>query len=236
MVVAVVLLPLIGFLGIGSVAGGLAEPQQASGAAPGIFGGSAGTLAVIGFLAGTLGIGVGYPGQPHISVRYMSIDDHRNLRRASLIGMVWVIFASYGAVFLGWSAGAYLGAVENTDQVMPLLAQELLPGWLVGVLMAGAIAGMMSTSDSKFLVATNAVSYNLYKRFINEDAGDRKLLWVSRAVMAVIVVGAIVLAQPSGVVFNVILGGWAGIGRRSARCSSRRSTGNASTSGARTPG
>jgi|AntRauMinimDraft_4_1070384.scaffolds.fasta_scaffold00436_10 sodium/proline symporter len=212
MVVAVVLLPLIGFLGIGSVAGGLAELQQASGAAPGIFGGSAGTLAVIGFLAGTLGIGVGYPGQPHISVRYMSIDDHRNLRRASLIGMVWVIFASYGAVFLGWSAGAYLGAVENTDQVMPLLAQELLPGWLVGVLMAGAIAGMMSTSDSKFLVATNAVSYNLYKRFINEDASDRKLLWVSRAVMAVIVVGAIVLAQPSGVVFNVILGGWAGIG------------------------
>jgi len=104
MVVAVVLLPLIGFLGIGSVAGGLAELQQASGAAPGIFGGSAGTLAVIGFLAGTLGIGVGYPGQPHISVRYMSIDDHRNLRRASLIGMVWVIFASYGAVFLGWSA------------------------------------------------------------------------------------------------------------------------------------
>jgi sodium/proline symporter len=212
MVVAVVLLPVVGFLGVGSVAGGLAELQQVSGAAPGIFGGSAGTLAIIGFLAGTLGIGVGYPGQPHITVRYMSIDDPRNLRRASLLGMVWVIFASYGAVFLGWAAGASLGAVENTDQVMPLLAQELLPGWLVGVLMAGAIAGMMSTSDSKFLVATNAVSYNLYKRFVNKDASDRKVLWVSRVVMAVIVVAAIILAQPSGVVFTVILGGWAGIG------------------------
>lgn len=212
MVIAVVLLPLIGFLGIGSVAGGLSELQQASGAAPGIFGGSAGVLAVIGFLAGTLGIGVGYPGQPHITVRYMSIDDPRNLRRASLIGMVWVIFASYGAVFLGWAAGSYLGAVENTDQVMPMLAQELLPAWLVGVLMAGAIAGMMSTSDSKFLVATNAVSYNLYKRFLNKDASDRQVLWVSRVVMAIIIIAAIVLAQPSGVVFTVILGGWAGIG------------------------
>lgn len=212
MIVAVVMLPLVGFAGIGSVAAGLTELQQASGAAPGLFGGSTGVMALIGFFAGTLGIGFGYPGQPHITVRYMSIDDHRNLRRASLIGMVWVIFATYGAIFLGWAAGAYLGAIENTDQVMPLLAQELLPGWLVGILMAGAIAGMMSTSDSKFLVATNAVSYNLYKRFINEDATDRQILWVSRAVMGAIVIAAIVLAQPSGVVFTVILGGWAGIG------------------------
>jgi len=212
MVVAVVLLPVIGFAGIGSIAAGLTELQGASGAAPGIFGGSAGVMGLVGFFAGTVGIGFGYPGQPHITVRYMSIDDYRNLRRASLLGMVWVTFATYGALFLGWAAGAYLGAIENTDQVMPLLAQELLPGWLVGILMAGAIAGMMSTSDSKFLVATNAVSYNLYKRFVNGDASDRQLLWVSRAVMAAIVVAAIAMARPGGVVFTVILGGWAGIG------------------------
>lgn len=212
MVVAVVLLPVIGFAGIGSIATGLTELQQASGASPGIFGGSAGVMGLVGFFAGTVGIGFGYPGQPHITVRYMSIDDYRNLRRASLLGMVWVTFATYGALFLGWAAGAYLGAIENTDQVMPLLAQELLPGWLVGILMAGAIAGMMSTSDSKFLVATNAVSYNLYKRFLNEGASDRQLLWVSRAVMAAIVIAAIAMAQPGGVVFTVILGGWAGIG------------------------
>lgn len=209
---AVVLLPLIGFAGIGSVATGLSELQQVSAASPGLFGGSAGLMGLLGFFAGTIGIGFGYPGQPHISVRYMSIDDYRNLRRSALLGMVWVTFATYGSLFLGWAAGAYVGAVENTDQIMPLLAQELLPGWLVGVLIAAAIAGMMSTSDSKFLVATNAVSYNLYKRFVNEDASDQKILWVSRAVMAVIVAAAVALARPSGVVFTVILGGWAGIG------------------------
>lgn len=212
MLVAVLVLPIVGFLGIGSVATGLTELQQASGAAPGLFGGSAGFLTLLGFFAGTVGIGFGYPGQPHITVRYMSIDDYRNLRRASLIGMVWVTFATYGAIFLGWAAGGVLGSVENTDQVMPLLAQNLLPGWLVGILIAGAVAGMMSTSDSKFLVATNAVSYNLYKRFVNEDASDQQILWVSRAVMVLIVAAAIVLARPSGVVFTVILGGWAGIG------------------------
>jgi sodium/proline symporter len=212
MVVAVLLLPLVGFLAVGGLGPGLTELEAASGASTNLFGETAGLLGLLGFFAGTIGIGFGYPGQPHITVRYMSIDDYRNLRRASLIGMVWVVFATYGALFLGWAAGAHVGAVENTDTVMPLLAQELLPGWLVGILMAGAIAGMMSTSDSKFLVATNAVSYNLYKRFVNEDASDRQVLWVSRAVMAVIVIAAIALARPSGVVFTVILGGWAGIG------------------------
>jgi sodium/proline symporter len=47
---------------------------------------------------------------------------------------------------------------------------------------------------------------------MNKDASDRRVLWVSRAVMAAIVAAAVALARPSGVVFTVILGGWAGIG------------------------
>lgn len=212
MLVAVLVLPIAGFLAIGSVGAGLTELQQASGAAPGLFGGSAGVMALIGLFAGTVGIGFGYPGQPHIVVRYMSIDDYRNLRLSALIGMVWVTLATYGAIFLGWAAGGHLGGIENTDQVMPLLAQELLPAWLVGVLIAGAVAGMMSTSDSKFLVATNAVAYNVYKRFVREDASDREVTTVARLVMVLIVIAAVLLARPGGVVFTVILGGWAGIG------------------------
>lgn len=212
MLFAVLLLPLAGFLAIGGLDVGLTQLQQASGAAPGLFGGSAGVMALIGFFAGTIGIGFGYPGQPHIVVRYMSIDNYQNLRQSSLIGMVWVTLATYGAIFLGWAAGGHLGSISNTDQVMPMLAQELLPGWLVGVLIAGAVAGMMSTSDSKFLVATNAGAYNVYKRFIREDASDREVTMVARGLMVVIVLAAMAIAQPSGTVFSVILGGWAGIG------------------------
>jgi Na+/proline symporter len=78
--------------------------------------------------------------------------------------------------------------------------------------MAEAIAGMMSARNSKFLVVTNAVSYNLYKRCLDEDASDRRVPWVSRVVMATTGIAAVVRAQPSEVVFTVILAGWAGIG------------------------
>lgn len=210
---AVIILPVIGFMGVGGVAGGLEALAAAnSSAAVSLFGAESGALALIGFLSGTLGIGMGYPGQPHILVRYMSIDDPRNLRRSSLLGMVWVTLAVYGAIFMGWAAGAHLGAVENTDQIMPMLSMELLPGWLVGILVAGAFAGMMSTSDSKFLVATNAVAYNVYARFIDKDASDRAIMLVSRGALVVIIGVAVYMASPSGQVFSVILGGWGGIG------------------------
>ena len=196
MLAAVLILPIIGFVGIGSVAGGLTTLHSANNAAVSLFGTQSGLLALVGFLSGSLGIGLGYPGQPHILVRYMSIDDHRNLRRSSLLGMVWVTLAVYGSIFMGWAAGAYLGDISNTDQIMPLLSLKLLPNWLVGILIAGAFAGMMSTSDSKFLVATNAVSYNLYKRFIDEDASDRTIMLISRTVLIFIIAAAVWMASP----------------------------------------
>ncbi len=208
----VVLLPIVGFLGISSLGTAFTDLHAASGAPLGVFGDSVGAKALLALMGGTVGIGLGYPGQPHINVRYMSIDKPENLRRSTLIGMIWVTLATYGAIFLGWAAGSHLGAIEVTDQVMPLLAEELLPSWVVGIMVAGAMAGMMSTSDSKFLVATNCISYNIYKRFIHPDASDREILWISRGLVVFMVAIAMAMAQPEGVVFSVILGGWAGIG------------------------
>lgn len=212
MLASVLILPIVGFIGIGSVTAGLVELEAASGATSGLYGGSNGLLAILGFIGANAGIGLGYFGQPHILVRFMSINDEKKLRRSMLVSMVWITVASYGAMFLGWTAGTYLGPVQDTDQIMPRLAIELLPPWLVGVLMAGAVAGFMSTTDSKFLVVTNSVAHNIYKRFINKDATDTQTLYVAKGTMVVIIALAMLLARPELTVFGVILAGFAGIG------------------------
>ena len=40
---------------------------------------------------------------------------------------------------------------------MPMLAEALLPPWLAGLLISGAVAAMMSTADSQLLVSTSAM-------------------------------------------------------------------------------
>ena len=47
--------------------------------------------AAVGFVAGTLGIGLGYPGQPHVVNRFMALRDERSLARARLIAIGWAV-------------------------------------------------------------------------------------------------------------------------------------------------
>ena len=54
-----------------------------------------------GVIIGFLGIGLGSPGQPHILVRYMSIDDPDRLRQSTVIGTIWNVLMAWGAVFIG---------------------------------------------------------------------------------------------------------------------------------------
>jgi sodium/proline symporter len=51
--------------------------------------GNRGGFALFGFLAGLVGIGLGYPGQPHVITRYMAAASDEKVRRSQVIAMVW---------------------------------------------------------------------------------------------------------------------------------------------------
>lgn len=51
--------------------------------------------------------GLGYFGQPHIIVRFMGIKSTKEIPKARLIGMVWMIVSLFGAIFIGFSGIAY---------------------------------------------------------------------------------------------------------------------------------
>ena len=47
--------------------------------------------------------GLGYFGQPHILVRFMGLKSTKDVPKARLIGMVWMILSLFGAVFIGFA-------------------------------------------------------------------------------------------------------------------------------------
>ena len=69
-----------------------------------------------GQTVGFVGIGLGSPGQPHILVRYMSIDDPRNLRSAAWIGTFWNVLLGLGALTIGLVGRAFWPLVENLPE------------------------------------------------------------------------------------------------------------------------
>ena len=210
MLFAVVILPLVGLVklgGFGSLGSAMASTDSSL---VSITTGKTGWQ-MWSFIIGMLAIGLGYPGQPHILARYMAIKEPKKLRQGTLISMIWVIIVMYGAILIGMVGRQLLTDVSDPERIMPLLAMKLLPGWLAGILIAAAMAAIMSTADSQLLVATSAIAEDFYHKLIKKEASQKTLVMISRISTLVIGLIAILLARPGGVVFSLVLYAWGGL-------------------------
>jgi len=167
---------------------------------------------VLGVAAGGLSWGLGYPGQPHILVRFMSIRDSAKIRKAALISICWVLIALYGAMFVGLvGRGLFVSGLEDPDRVFPLLATQLLPPWLAGIMIAAAVAAVMSTVDSQILVAVSAVVEDIYGKILGRDVRSHSAVWIGRATGLVLGVAAYVISMKRQSVFQQVFDAWGGL-------------------------
>ncbi len=173
-----------------------------------------------GALLGLVGIGLGSPGNPHILVRYMSIDDERQLRFAAVTGTLANVLMGMGAIFIGLVGRAYFPEIgllpaQDTENLYPLLARETLHPAVFGMVVASIFAAIMSTADSQLLVGASAVVRDLYEKGVRkgEEVPQRHLVILSRAVVVGLVIAAVILGWAAEeLVFWLVLFAWAGLG------------------------
>lgn len=110
----------------------------------------------------------------------------------------------------GMAAG-YILAIDpatESDTAFAGLTRELLPAGygLVGIVMAGLVAGILSTIDSMMNSTATLFTFDIYKKYIRPEASERRLIWVGRFAMMLMVATAIFLSlvfgQTKGGVFN----------------------------------
>lgn len=213
MVFTLVVLPIVGIVHLGGVdnfTGGIASRN------PGFLtvGGGHEGWTMMKTILGGLAIGLGYVGQPHLLARFMAIKRVSDLRKGTLIAVVWAVLAFWGAVFIGL-VGLSLYGIQMADQeqIMPFMATSLLPAWLAGIAISGAIAAMMSTADSQLLVTTSAISEDIYHQMIKKDAPQHRLVGLSRLCTVFVGFIAFVLAlRAEALVYDLVLYAWAGLG------------------------
>lgn len=219
MVGALVVLPVIGIMHIGGFGEMITRLTDTMGNDFITMAGGRSGLPLYAAVIGMLGIGLGYPGQPHVLVRFMAIRRPRDVRKGALITVVWSLLSLYGAVFVGLAARTLLAADPgDPERVMPLLAIQVLPSWLAGAMIAAAMAAMMSTADSMLLVATASVVQDFYHKIFARGASETILVRVSRLVTLLIGAAAFLVAlrqdpnATGGLVFWLVLFAWAGLG------------------------
>jgi len=177
-----------------------------------VSGGQSGIAFILGVAVSGLSWGLGYPGQPHILVRFMALREERKLRAAALISVVWVLVALYGAMFVGFAARAcFAGGLQDPDRAFPLLATRFLPPWLAGVMIAAAVAAVMSTVDSQILVAVSAVVEDIYGKILGGDVRSLRGVWMGRATGLLLGLAGFWLALERSSVFQQVFNAWGGL-------------------------
>jgi sodium/proline symporter len=148
----------------------------------------------------------------------MAIDSVDNLPQSRRIAFVWAIPAFFGAMIIGLvgvhlvSAGV-LPALSDSEFLMPTMAKTLLPTWLAGIFISGAIAAMMSTADSQLLISTTVLTQDIYNRFSGLKTDEKTLLTIGRLLTIIIgVIGFGLAWQSKELVFEMVSYAWGGLG------------------------
>jgi sodium/proline symporter len=159
--------------------------------------------------------GLGYFGQPHILVRFMGIKSTKEIPKARLIGMVWMIVSLFGAVFVGFAGIAYFAdsPLKNSETVFIMFSQVLFNPWVSGFLLAAILSAIMSTVDSQLLVSSSALANDFYKAIFRKDASQKEEMIVGRiAVFGIALIAIFLGYNPESKVLELVSYAWAGFG------------------------
>lgn len=171
-------------------------------------------------------IGLGYLGSPQVFVRLMAIKSQDDIRAGRWVAVAFTLATDTGAVLSGFFGRALLVGPDGDfvatlgpagEQVLPVLVEHLFPTVVVGIFVAAVLAAIMSTIDSLLMVASSAVTRDVYQQTLHPERANATLTGLSRRVtliLAVVALGiamAVAILVPGRTIFWFVIFGWSGI-------------------------
>lgn len=177
-------------------------------------------------IVSTLAWGLGYFGMPHILLRFMAINDEKELQTSRRIASVWVVISMAVAAVIGLVGYAMsvngsidmLSTSSESERVIIKIAELLASkgvalAFVGGIILAGILASTMSTSDSQLLAASSSFSQNILVDVFGIKMSHKGQMIAARATVIGISVLAIILARdPESSIFRIVSFAWAGFG------------------------
>ena len=116
------------------------------------------------FAFGWILAGFGVVGQPHIMMRFVTLDNPKNMKKARVYYYSWYGLFSLMTIVVGLCARLLIPEASSFDSelALPLMSKNLLPEVLVGLILAGLFAATMSTADSQILSCSGALSKDIF--------------------------------------------------------------------------
>lgn len=167
----------------------------------------AGLTGGIFFIVGWLFAGLSVIGQPHIMVRFMTLNDNKKMYLAKIWYYLWFIAFYSMATLVGLLSRLYFPETASFDSelALPYMAQMLLNPALTGLILAGIFAATMSTADSLIISCSATFTHDLFSRKIENSL----LIKASTIVIAFSALLIALLNNQS--VFSLVIFSWSAL-------------------------
>ena len=156
------------------------------------------------FILGWIFSGIGVVGQPHVMARFMTINKTNNIPKTRIYYYSWYVSFYSLTILSAFIARLLIPETDLLDPelALPILAGELLPEFLVGLVLAGIFAATMSTADSQILACTASITNDLL-------VDKKKNYLINKVVTLIVTIFVVTIAiNDNKNVFNLVLMSW----------------------------
>lgn len=121
------------------------------------------------------------------SMRMLAARSEWDMKMAAVVAAAVTALVMWFNVTLGLMGRSLYPDLEQTDRIFPLLIQNHLSEGLLAVVLAGLLAGGISTFDSIGSSLAAVFTRDIYARFLVPKASDRHYVRVSQATTVVVI-------------------------------------------------
>lgn len=147
-----------------------------------------------------MGVGIGVLAQPQLLLRFMTIKDRKAVNRSLIAGGVFLFFMTGTAFMVGPLTNVYFykttgqvaiaAAKGNSDSVIPMFINAVMPEWFVYLFMMTLLAAAITTVNGLIHVQSVAFSRDLLQTW----GFKGNPLVMSRVGVAIGTIAAVILA------------------------------------------
>tara|TARA_B100000745_G_scaffold33908_1_gene21034 strand:+ start:929 stop:2347 length:1419 start_codon:yes stop_codon:yes gene_type:complete len=167
-----------------------------------------GFLGIVLFILGWVFGGMAVIGQPHVVIRFISLDSPESVSRMRFYYYTWFTLFYGATIVVGMLSRIVFPESGQFDAelALPKMAMEILPDVMVGLVLAALFAATMSTADSLILSCSAAISRDFTQL--------KKLsLWGAKtATFTILVIACLIALTDNKSVFALVLDAWGMLG------------------------
>lgn len=176
--------------------------------------GSTGTLTPLYVSSFWVLVGVGLIGIPHVAVSSMLYKNNRSLKQSIIVGTVVIFIVMFGVHFIGVLARGVFPDIKDYDSVIPMITMEILPWYLVAIVLAAPLAAIITTVNTQFLLISSSLIKDILLNIsrVRERVSEEKLpIFVYIVNIIVIIIVAVLSINPPALIVEINIFAFGGL-------------------------